>query len=104
MAQLTLNRRALLKTGAASILATGAAARFAHAADAVIGIVYVGPKDDFGWNQAHAVAVAALKSLPGVKVVEEENVPKTDACSKSMELDDQSGRGQHRSGHVIRLF
>jgi simple sugar transport system substrate-binding protein len=27
----------------------------------------------------------ALKSLPGVKAVEEENVPETDACAKSME-------------------
>ena len=42
-------------------------------------------RDDFGWNQAHAVAITALKTEPGVKVVEEENVPETDACAKSME-------------------
>ena len=60
-------------------------ADLAHAADVTIGIVYVGPRDDFGWNQAHAVAVKALKALPGVKAVEEENVPETDACAKSME-------------------
>ena len=41
--------------------------------------------DDFGWNQAHAVSVEALKALPGITVVEEENVPETDAVSKSME-------------------
>eukprot|EP01035_Chromulina_nebulosa_P001706 gene1705-biopygen1475 len=59
---------------------------FARADTAVtIGIVYVGPRDDFGWNQAHAVAVKALKEVPGVTVVEEENVPETDAVSKSME-------------------
>jgi basic membrane protein A and related proteins len=85
MAFLTLDRRAFLKAGTASLLATGSMARIARAADAVLGIVYVGPRDDFGWNQAHAVAAKALKGLPGVKVVEEENVPETDACSKAME-------------------
>ena len=70
----------------AGIAAAGTAPGLAFAAgDVTIGIVYVGPRDDFGWNQAHAVAAKALKALPGVKVVEEENVPETDACAKSME-------------------
>lgn len=81
----TLNRRTLLQAGAASLMATGTSARIARAANITLGIVYVGPRDDFGWNQAHAVAAKALKSLPGVKVVEEENVPETDACAKAME-------------------
>jgi simple sugar transport system substrate-binding protein len=51
----------------------------------ILGAVYVGPRDDFGWNQAHAVAMKAMKEVPGITVVEEENVPETDACSKSME-------------------
>ena len=85
MSLLTFDRRTFLKASAASVLATGSMARMAQAAEAIIGIVYVGPRDDFGWNQAHAVAAKALKSLPGVKVVEEENVPETDACSKAME-------------------
>ena len=55
------------------------------AGDLTVGIVYVGARDDFGWNQAHAVAAEALKLVPGVKVVEEENVPETDACAKTME-------------------
>src|SRR5271167_2344917 len=85
MSFLTLDRRSFLKASAASLVATGSGARLAHAAEVKIGIVYVGPRDDFGWNQAHAVAAAALKSIPGVTVVEEENVPETDACSKTME-------------------
>ncbi|MFZ0845013.1 MAG: BMP family ABC transporter substrate-binding protein [Pseudolabrys sp.] len=80
-----LNRRHFMKATAASLLAGAASTRLAHAADTTIGIVYVGPRDDYGWNQAHAVAAKALKSLPGVKVVEEENVPETDACAKTME-------------------
>jgi basic membrane protein A len=29
-----------------------------------VGFIYVGPKDDYGYNQAHAVAAKALKGLP----------------------------------------
>jgi len=85
MSHLTISRRKFLHSTAAGLVAAGSSSRLAHAAEVTIGIVYVGPRDDFGWNQAHAVAVKALKSLPGVKAVEEENVPETDACAKSME-------------------
>jgi basic membrane protein A and related proteins len=50
-----------------------------------VGMLYVGPRDDFGYNQAHAEAAALLKALPGVKLVEEENVPETQAVQKSMQ-------------------
>jgi simple sugar transport system substrate-binding protein len=69
--------------GAAGLLTS--TSQIARAAGVTIGIVYVGPRDDFGWNQAHAVAIKALKGVAGVKAVEEENVPETDACAKSME-------------------
>src|SRR5271170_790832 len=85
MALLNFDRRTFLKASAASVVAAGSAGRAARAAGVTIGIVYVGPRDDFGWNQAHAVAMSALKSLPGVKISEEENVPETDACAKTME-------------------
>src|SRR6516225_4269607 len=86
MPQLAFTRRKFLHGAAAGLAGVGLSSRLAHAAkEVIIGIVYVGPRDDFGWNQAHAVAVKALKTLPGVKAVEEENVPETDACAKSME-------------------
>jgi basic membrane protein A len=82
----SLSRRSLLKVGAAGLAATALPFGIARAeTNVILGIVYVGPKDDYGWNQAHAVSVAALKSLPGITVVEEENVPETDAVAKSME-------------------
>jgi basic membrane protein A len=82
----SLSRRSLLRAGAAGLAATALPFGLAKAQTSVIlGIVYVGPKDDFGWNQAHAVSVESLKALPGITVVEEENVPETDAVSKSME-------------------
>jgi basic membrane protein A len=49
-----------------------------------VGVIYVGPKDDFGYNQAQAQAAAELKKMPGVKLVEEENVPETTAVQKTM--------------------
>ncbi len=89
MSRPEVSRRTLLKTAAlglsGAILNIGAFQRALAAEDLTVGVVYVGARDDFGWNQAHAVAIKALKEVPGVKVVEEENVPETDAVSKSME-------------------
>lgn len=82
----SLSRRSLLKAGAAGIAASllpiGAART---QTPIVLGAVYVGPRDDFGWNQAHAVAMDILKQVEGVTVIEEENVPETDAVAQSME-------------------
>jgi len=50
-----------------------------------VGFIYVGPKDDYGYNQAHAEAAAQVKKLAGLKVVEEENVPETNAVQKTMQ-------------------
>jgi len=85
MTILKISRRTFLQGTAAGFVASTSWSHLVHAAEVTIGIVYVGPRDDFGWNQAHAVAIKSLKSLPGVKAAEEENVPETDACSKSME-------------------
>lgn len=54
-------------------------------ADLSIGFVYIGSKDDYGYNQAHSEGAAALKKLPGVTVYEEENVPETIDAQKTME-------------------
>jgi basic membrane protein A len=50
-----------------------------------VGFVYVGPKDDYGYNQAHHEGALVIGKLPGVKIREEENVPETDAVQKTME-------------------
>jgi simple sugar transport system substrate-binding protein len=80
-----ISRRHLLQGGAALTLGTALGARSALAADTTIGFIYVGSRDDYGYNQAHAAGAAALKKLPGLKVVEEEKVPETDAVEKTME-------------------
>jgi len=83
-----LLRRRLLAGGAlaGASLALPGALRTAFAQSPItVGIIYVGPRDDFGYNQAHAEAAAQLKKLAGVKVVEEENVPETQAVQKTMQ-------------------
>ncbi len=81
-----IGRRGLLQgTGAA--LAAGSLPLGSALAQKplVIGFIYVGPRDDYGYNQAHAEAAAVLKKTAGVKVVEEEKVAETVAVEKSME-------------------
>ena len=85
MSSLNLSRRAFLGGTAATSLLLASGLRAQAATPLTIGMIYVGPRDDYGWNQAHAVGAAALKALPDVTVVEEENVPETDAVAKSME-------------------
>jgi simple sugar transport system substrate-binding protein len=50
-----------------------------------IGFIYVGPRDDFGYNQAHSEGAKAIAALPGVKILEEEKVPETMDVQKTME-------------------
>lgn len=50
-----------------------------------VGFIYVGPKDDYGYNQAHAEGAAAVaKKFSWMKLVEEANVPETTAVAESM--------------------
>src|SRR6202011_1176467 len=78
-----LTRRALLEGAAAATLAGGLVTP-AFATDLVVGFIYVGPKDDYGYNQAHAEGAAAVKKMPGVKVSEEEKGPETVDVQKTM--------------------
>ena len=86
----SIGRRGLLKSGLMGGAAAGAMTLgLGGVANAqkplVIGFIYVGPRDDYGYNQAHAEAAAILKKMPGVKVQEEEKVPETVAVEKTME-------------------
>ncbi len=83
-----VSRRALLAgLGGAGVAAVASTLPFgrARAATPVVGFIYVGPRDDFGYNQSHAEGAAAVKKMSGVKVVEEERVPETVQVAKTME-------------------
>jgi simple sugar transport system substrate-binding protein len=75
--------RAALATGA---LATfpGLIPRALAQSKLVIGVIYVGPKDDYGYNQAQAQAAAVIRKMPGVTVIEQEKVAETMDVQKVM--------------------
>lgn len=50
-----------------------------------MGFIYVGPRDDYGYNQAHFEGKSAVAGLDWVKAVDEENVPETIEVQKTME-------------------
>lgn len=82
------SRRTIIKSAgaAAALAALGPLARGAGAAENyTVGVIYVGARDDYGYNQSHAEAAAILKKMPGITVVEEEKVPETVAVEKTME-------------------
>lgn len=87
--RLHLNRRNFLQMSAAGIAlgaTSGLAPSRAMAQTALtVGFIYVGAKDDYGYNQAHAEGAALIKAMPGVTLVEEENVPETVDVQKTME-------------------
>lgn len=83
-----LTRRHLLQ-GSAALAAAGAVAplrrALAAARPVTVGFVYVGPRNDYGWNQSHWVAAKKIATLEGVKLIEQENVPETVEAEKVME-------------------
>ena len=83
----TLSRRSFLLGSAAALgaVSVAGATHSAMAADNLtVGFIYVGPKDDFGYNQAHAEGAAAVKAMAGVTVLEEENVPESQDVQNTM--------------------
>jgi simple sugar transport system substrate-binding protein len=69
-----------------TLLATTTVSSLAVAAPPItVGFIYVGPKTDYGYNQAHAQGAAAIAKLPGVKIREEEMVPEDAKVQKTME-------------------
>ena len=80
-------REALGYLGAAGALGALSPWRVGRAAAAdklIVGVIYVGPRDDYGYNQAQAQAAAEIKRLPGVTVIEQEKVPETTDVQKTM--------------------
>ena len=58
--------------------ATDSTAEAGGDADFTVGFIYVGPKDDFGYNQAaYEGSQAVAEALPDVEILQSENVPET---------------------------
>ena len=55
------------KGTAALSLGTALPLRGAFAAETTVVFIYIGPSDDYGYNQVHAAGAAALTKMPGIK-------------------------------------
>jgi len=85
MTQVHSSRREFLKRTSVGIAIAGFSPVLLAQENLTIGIVYVGPANDLGWNNAHAAGIASLRGLPGVRIVQEERVPETNAVASTME-------------------
>jgi simple sugar transport system substrate-binding protein len=83
----TTRRQALnIATKVSAAFALGITASKVSAAQKVImGFIYVGPRDDYGYNQAHFEGKSAVASLDWVKAVDEEKVAESIEVEKTME-------------------
>jgi len=70
-----LRRMALL--GAAGLIPAILPVRPARAADLTAGFVYIGPREDWGWNESFALAAAGLRGVPNVRVVQAGYLPES---------------------------
>src|SRR6476661_2216803 len=50
-----------------------------------VGFIYVGTKDDYGYNQAHHEGAEVVKKMSGVKVIEQESVLETTVVADAMD-------------------
>jgi basic membrane protein A len=76
----------IVATSFATTAAASAAASGPGAGSAAVGFIFVGPKDDFGYNQAaYEGSQAVKKAFPKVKVLTAENVPEDDTAARVME-------------------
>ena len=93
---MSMTRRSFLTLASAAVAAatlisssftsrTTSAAAPADPKPITLGFIYVGSKSDYGYNQAQAEGAAEAAKLPGVKILEQENVPETVAVQKTME-------------------
>ncbi|MBE9176993.1 BMP family ABC transporter substrate-binding protein [Oculatella sp. LEGE 06141] len=75
---------AKLGTGCSRSASEGASG--ADGSDSItLGFIYVGPKDDYGYNQAHAEGAAGIAAKYNwLTIVEEANVPETTSVEESM--------------------
>jgi len=83
-----VSRRTLFKgAGAGAALAASTLSPIAFGKEKTVnmGFIYVGPKDDFGYNQAHFEGKSAVADLSWVKAFDEEQVPESIEVEKTME-------------------
>ena len=97
--------RSLLKAGAAGLAATALPFGIAKAqTNVILGIVYVGPKDDFGWNQAHAGRGRSAEGAAGHHRGRGRERARDRRRRQVDGVDDQPRRRQPRPRDLVRLL
>ncbi len=76
----------------------------AAAGDLTIGFIYVGPKDDYGYNQAHAEGAAAVKKMDGRQGPGGGKGPGNGRCAEDHEEHDRGRRRQADLPDLLRLL
>lgn len=56
----------------------------ASATDTTFGFIFVGAKDDFGYNQSHFQGEGVISKISGIKTLDEANVPETATVQETM--------------------
>ena len=86
---LNIKRRSLLKglsaLGVAGALSSVGIKPVQAASKVKMGFIYVGPRDDFGYNQSHYEGKSAVAKFDWVKAFDQEKVPETIEVQKVME-------------------
>ena len=81
MSGFDLSRRSAIKgmvaLGASGLIPGILPVRPARAAGLTAGFVYIGPREDWGWNESHAVAALALRRVPHVSVAQADYLPES---------------------------
>jgi len=100
------NRREALKRiallGAAGLVPGILPVRSARAADLTVGFVYIGPREDWGWNQSHAVVAAALRGVPNVRVVQADYLPESTDYASGKENPETRAYTEAMEGLIAR--
>jgi len=83
-------RRKVLKGLAAVGLSTalgglGMKNALAASKKVTMGFIYVGPRDDYGYNQAHFEGKSAISKQSWIKAIDQENVPENISVQRAME-------------------
>ena len=80
------NKREFIAGSLAAALALATQRAFAQGAQLTIGAIYVGSVNDFGYNRSfHDALLQVAKNIPGVKLLEAENVPESAEAERLME-------------------
>ncbi len=85
-----ITRRHVIRAGALGALGLAAASTLRQPLGEVafkeyrVGFIYVGARDDFGYNQALATAAARLGTGPGITLLEQDRIPETSEVAEVM--------------------